>query len=105
MNKAIIGGNLVHDPELRQTNDGTPVCSFRVAAREGKETEFLNVVAWRNTAENVAKYLKKGRYISVIGKIKTRKYEQKEGGTKYITEIIADEVEFGDKPKEYDVFG
>lgn len=112
MNKAIIGGNLVHDPELRQTNNGTPVCSFRIAAREGKETEFINVVSWNKTAENVAKYMKKGRYIVVAGKIKTRKYERKDGGTNYVTEVIADDVEFGEKPKapertgtEYDVFG
>lgn len=100
MNKAFIGGNLVHDPELRMTNNGTPVCSFRVAAKDGKETEFINVVSWNKTAENVAQYMSKGRYVVVFGRIHTRKYERKDGGTNYVTEVIADEVEFGGKPKE-----
>lgn len=110
MNISFIAGNLVHDPELRQTDKGTPVCSFRIAAKHGNETEFINCVAWNKTAENVAQFMKKGRYMSLTGRIKTRSYERKDGTKKYVTEVIADEVEFGNKPKDdnggasYDVF-
>lgn len=106
MNKSIIIGNLVRDPEARMAGDA-PVCTFTVAVsrrvKEGSEpiADYIPVVAWRKLAENCEKYLAKGRKVAVIGSIQTRKYQGQNGDTKYVTEIVADEVEFlSAKPKE-----
>lgn len=101
MNKAILMGRLVKDPELRSTTNGTAVTTFTVAIdRKGKEkvTDFLPCVAWRQTAEFVAKYFTKGRMILVVGEIQTREYTDKAGNKRTVTEIVVDEVSFcGDK--------
>ncbi|MGN1222639.1 MAG: single-stranded DNA-binding protein [Christensenellales bacterium] len=101
MNKAIIIGNLTRDPELTQTTSGISVCRFSVAVprkftnSEGeRETDFLNVVAWRNLADNCHKYLKKGSKAAVTGSIQTRTYDAQDGSKRYVTEIVAEEVEF-----------
>lgn len=104
MNRVNLIGNLTKDPELRSTNSGISVCRFtigvkRLRAAQGAEpqSDFINCVAWRKTAENVAKYLSKGRKVGVTGSIQTRKYEDKDGRTVYVTEVVCDEyggVEF-----------
>ena len=109
MNKAIIIGNLTRDPEKKVTPDGVSVTNFTVAvSRTGnrEKTDFLPVVTWRALADNCAKYLSKGRKVAVIGEIQTRSYTAQDGGKRYVTEIIANEVEFisasmsGSKPSE-----
>ncbi len=97
MNRATIIGNLTKDPELKTTGSGISVCSFTVAVRRPfskDETDFIPVVTWRQLAENCAKFLTKGRKVGVSGRIQTRNYETNNGERRYVTEIIADEVEF-----------
>lgn len=102
LNSAIIMGRLVADPELRTTQNGINVTSFAVAVQRNfagangeKQTDFINVVAWRNQAEFVAKYFQKGQMIAVRGSIQTRKYEDKQTGQKRTAfEIVASEVSF-----------
>lgn len=101
MNKIILIGNLTKDPELTSTNSGVSVCKFGLAvsrkfsnADGEKETDFFNMVAWRNTADLVAKYLKKGNKCGIVGNVQNRSYEAQDGTRKYITEIVVDEVEF-----------
>lgn len=94
-------GNLTKDPDVRSTGSGVSVCSFRIAVtrRFGGQSgervsDFFDVVAWRNLAELCGKYLAKGRKVAVIGELQTRTYDAKDGTKRYVTEIIADEVEF-----------
>ena len=100
MNKVFLIGRLSRDPELRHTTSGTPVCQINVAisrpVQQGAEpqTDFINVVVWNKQAENVAKYLSKGRQIAVEGRIQTRNYDNNEGKRTYVTEVIASNVEF-----------
>ena len=101
MNKAILIGNLTKDPEVRSTPNGVTVCTFSIAVnRRGTNqageriADFFNIVAWRQLGELCGKYLAKGRKVSVIGEIQTRSYDAKDGSKRYITEIVADEVEF-----------
>ena len=101
LNCAIIMGRLTADPELRTTGNGTSVTSFSVAvdrayARQGEErqTDFINVVAWRQTAEFVSRYFQKGSMIAVQGSIQTRNYEDKNGNKRTAVEVIADKVSF-----------
>ena len=101
MNKVFLIGNLTRDPELSTTNSGISVCRISIAvsrrfanADGSRETDFFNVVAWRAIAENCAKYLKKGSKAAISGSIQTRSYEGTDGVKRYITEIIADNVEF-----------
>ena len=100
MNKVIIVGNMVADPEYTTTASNIAVCRFRVAVQrkfkneKGEyESDFLNVVAWRNNADFVSKYLHKGNKIGVIGSIQTRSYDAQDGTKRYVTEIVAEEVE------------
>jgi single-strand DNA-binding protein len=106
MNKAILIGNLVADPELRRTASDLPVCTFRIAVQRRfanqqgvREADFFNIVAWRQTAELCAKFLTKGRKVGVIGAIQTRSYDAQDGTKRYVTEIVADEVEFLGSPQ------
>ena len=101
MNKAILVGNLTKDPEKRSTPNGVSVTTFTVAVQrrmknsEGRyDADFINVVAWRSTADFVAKYFSKGSRIGVVGSIQTRSYDDKNGNRRYVTEVVADEVEF-----------
>lgn len=96
MNKIILTGNLTRDLEMRQTNNGKAVANFSIAvAKFGVEgADFFNVIVWGNQAENCAKYLKKGSKVGIVGTLQNRKYEDREGAVRYITEIVAEQVEF-----------
>lgn len=109
LNKAIIAGRLTADPELKSTGSGVPVISFRVAVnrkykpKDGEEqtrADFLDVTAWRGTAEFVSKYFHKGNSICVVGSIQTRTWTDQNGQKRYATEIVADEVNFVDSKGE-----
>lgn len=100
MNKVFLIGRLSRDPELRHTTSGMPVCQINVAisrpVSQGREpeTDFINVTVWNKAAENVARYLTKGRQVAVEGRIQTRNYDNNEGKKVYVTEVIANNVEF-----------
>ena len=101
MNRATLIGNLTRDPDLRMTNSGISVCTFSIAvqrrfanAQGVREADFLTIVCWRQTAELCARYLSKGRKVAVEGSIQTRSYDAQDGTKRYVTEIIADNVEF-----------
>lgn len=101
MNKIILIGNLTKDPELTSTNSGISVCRFTLAvsrkyknADGEKETDFINCVAWRNLADTIERFVKKGSKIGVIGSMQTRSYEAQDGTKRYVTEVVADEIEF-----------
>ena len=100
INKVILMGRLTKDPELRYTNNKTPVCSFTIAVNNGygekQQTDFINCLAWNKTAEFVTKYFAKGKMIIVIGRIATRSWETQDGKRAYATEVIANEVNFGE---------
>ncbi|MGG2988711.1 single-stranded DNA-binding protein [Geobacillus stearothermophilus] len=100
MNRVVLVGRLTKDAELRYTPSGVAVASFTLAVnrpfanQQGeREADFVNVVAWRKTAENLANYTKKGSMIAVDGRIQTRSYE-KDGRRVYVTEVVADTVQF-----------
>lgn len=101
MQKFICIGNLTKDPELITTNSGISVCRFSIAVSRRytnssgeRETDFLNIVVWRTLGENCHKYLKKGSKCCVVGQVQNRSYEAQDGSKRYITEIVAEEVEF-----------
>ncbi len=101
MNKAILIGRLTRDPEMRTTTSGINSTTFTVAVSRNytsqngeRETDFLNCVAWRKQAENIAKYCTKGTQVAVEGRIQTRSYDAQDGTKRYVTEIIADNVTF-----------
>lgn len=100
MNRVFLIGRLSRDPDLRHTNNGTPVCLINVAVNrqvsQGKEQEadFINVTIWNKQAENVARYLTKGRQVAVEGRIQVRSYDNTEGKRTYVTEVVANNVEF-----------
>lgn len=108
LNCATIMGRLTAKPELRTTNSGLAVTTFSVAvdrsyAKQGEErqTDFINVVAWRQTAAFVTRYFEKGQMIAVQGSIQTRNYEDKNGNKRTAVEIVADKVSFcGEKKKD-----
>jgi single-strand DNA-binding protein len=101
VNKAILIGNLTRDPEMRTSQNGNAVCTFTLAvnrrftdASGNRQADFINVVAFKKTAELCARYLAKGRKCAVVGMIQTRTYDAQDGTKRYVTEVIADEVEF-----------
>lgn len=108
LNYIVMMGRLTHDPELRRTQAGDAVCSFRIACdrdyktKSGeKETDFIDVVAWRGVAETTAKYFAKGRMAVVEGRLQIRPWTDKDGNKRSTTEIVASHVRFGDsKPKD-----
>ena len=109
LNKIVMMGRLTRDPELRQTQSGNSVASFTLAcdrdfAAQGaeKETDFIDVVAWRNTADFVSKYFSKGRMAVVSGRLQIRNWEDKEGNKRRTAEILAENIYFGDSKKEDD---
>ena len=101
-NKVILIGNLTADPELKQTTSGTSVCSFTIAvnrrfakADQGQQNvDFINIVTWRQSAEFVCRYFKKGNPILICGQIQTRTWTDNQGQKRYATEVVADEVSF-----------
>ena len=97
MNKVFLTGRLTKAPEVRSTQNGKSVCTFTLAVdkrRKEDGADFLPVVVWGTLAEVCGKYLDKGRQVAVAGEIHIRSYEAKDGGKRYVTEIIADGVEF-----------
>lgn len=97
MNKVFLIGNLTKDPELSTTTSGISVCKFTLAVSRrfgNNDTDFLPIIAWRGQAENCSKFLKKGSKAAVSGNIQTRTYDANDGSKRYITEIVADEVQF-----------
>ena len=108
LNRIILMGRLVADPELRRTQGGTAVTSFRIAVDRdfkdkqtgGKETDFIDVVAWRGTAEFVSQYFAKGRMAVVEGRLQLRSWMDKEGSKRTSAEVVADNVYFGDSKRD-----
>lgn len=104
INKAILMGRLTRDPEIRHTDSGKAVCNFTVAIENGygeeKSTDFISCVAWNKTAEFVDKYFAKGRMIIVVGRIRTRTWEDRDGKKNYVMEVVASEVAFGESKKD-----
>lgn len=103
LNKVILMGRLTADPELRQTPNNLSVVSFSIAVDrdftpkgEEKQTDFINIVAWRQTADFIAKYFAKGRMIIVEGSLRVRNYVDKQGAKRYATEVVAENAYFGD---------
>lgn len=110
LNHIVIMGRLTADPEVRTTPNGVSVTTFRLACdrdRKSKdtgerETDFISVVAWRNTADFVAKYFSKGRMAVVEGRLQIRPYTDRDGNKRTATEVIAENVYFGDSKKDGD---
>lgn len=107
LNKIILMGRLTRDPELKRTQSGTAVTSFALAvdrdfkSQSGeKETDFIDIVAWRNTAEFVSKYFTKGRMAVVEGRLQIRDYTDREGNKRKAAEVVADNVYFGDSKSD-----
>ena len=101
MNKAFLIGNLTRDPELKKTPNDISVCTFTIAVNRRfpsssgeREVDFLPIVTWKGIADNCSKYLSKGKKNAVIGEIRTRSYQTKQGSTKHVTEIQAEDVQF-----------
>jgi single-strand DNA-binding protein len=101
MNRVVLVGRLTKDPELRYTPNGVPVATFTLAVNRNfsnqqgeRETDFINCVVWRKPAENVANFLKKGSLAGVDGRIQTRNYEGQDGKRVYVTEVLAESVQF-----------
>ena len=112
-NKAILGGRLVADPELKQTQSGIPVCSFRIAvsrrfqsksadAQSQPQADFIDIVAWRSTGEFVSKYFTKGRMAVVEGRLQIRDWTDQNGNKRRTAEVVADNVYFGDSKRDSD---
>ena len=106
LNKVVIMGRFTKDPELRRTGSGTAVTSFSLAcdrdfkSQSGdKETDFIDVVAWKNTAEFVSKYFSKGRMAVVEGRLQIRDWTDKDGGKRRSAEVVADNVYFADSKR------
>ena len=101
MNKVILIGNLAADPETRTTSSGISMCSFRIAVQRRfanqqgvREADFFTIIAWRQLAELCSRFLSKGRKVAVEGTIQNRSYDAQDGSKRYVTEILADNVEF-----------
>ena len=109
LNKIILMGRLTRDPELRRTGSGTAVTSFALAVDRDfkgqggeKETDFIDIVAWRSTAEFVSKYFTKGRMAVVEGRLQMRDWTDKDGNKRVAAEVVADNVYFGDSKRDGD---
>ena len=106
LNKVILIGRFTRDPELRSTPQGTSTCSFSLAvdrnyAKAGgeRQTDFINCVAWRQTAEFISKYFAKGNLVCVEGSIQTRSWKDNDGNNRYATEVVVDQVYFVESKK------
>lgn len=113
LNRIILMGRLTRDPELRHTQQGTAVASFSLAVdrdfkgRDGGEraTDFIDIVAWRSTAEFVSKYFTKGRMAVVEGRLQIRDWTDRDGGKRRSAEVVADNIYFGDSKRDGDSSG
>ena len=105
-NRAILGGRLTSDPELKTTQSGTPVCSFTIAinrrgAKDGQQqSDFVTCVAFKERAELISKYFRKGSSICIVGEIQTRKWKDNNGNNRSATEVIVNEVNFVDSKSD-----
>ncbi len=106
LNKAILMGRLTRDPELKYTNSNLPVVRFSIAVDRNysgnngeRQTDFIDIVAWRKTAEFVSQWFAKGQMIVVVGSIQSRRWQDKNGNNRTSIEVVADEVQFGDSKK------
>lgn len=103
MNVAILMGRLTADPELRHTSNNIPVTSFTLAVDrryktgDERQADFINIVAWRQTAEFVSKYFRKGQQVAVEGSIQSRKYQDKDGNNRTAVEVVANNVYFAER--------
>lgn len=110
LNHITLMGRLTRDPELRRTGSGVAVASFTIAVDRDftdkssgeKETDFIEIVAWRQTGEFVSKHFRKGRMIVVSGRLQVRKWKNKDGENRYTTEVVADNCYFGDSKRDSD---
>ena len=114
LNIVAIMGRLVYDPELKTTPQGTSVCSFRIACDRSytpkgqqRQADFIDVVAWRQSAEFVSKYFQKGSMIAIEGSLQTRKYQDKQGNNRTAVEVLANQISFAgpkaaEKPAVHD---
>lgn len=107
MNKVILMGRLVADPELKTTQSGLSVTQFRLAVKrrfakadDAVQADFIDCAAWRNTAEFVCKYFAKGQQVAVVGALQTRKWQDKDGNNRYATEVVVSEVYFAERKKD-----
>ena len=101
INRTVLAGRLVRDPELRYTSNGVAVSNFTLACnrpfknQDGEqEADFIQCVAWRKQAENIANYMKKGSLVGIDGRIQTRSYEGQDGKMVYVTEVLAESIQF-----------
>jgi single-strand DNA-binding protein len=108
LNRVILMGRLTKDPELRHTANNIQVCLFTLAVNRNfkkdggeREADFINCVAWRNTAEFVNKYFSKGLQVVVSGRLQTRTWDDDEGKKHYVTEVVVDEAYFAESKKDY----
>ena len=111
LNNVNIAGRITKDIELRQTGSGTSVCSFSIACERDfknqsgeKETDFIDVIAWRNTADFISRFFAKGRMIIIDGRLQTRNWEDKHGNKRKAVEIVAENVYFGDSKRQEDTY-
>lgn len=113
MNQIVLMGRLTRDPELRHTQTGTAVASFALAVDRGfaakdggeRQTDFIDIVAWRNTAEFVSKYFTKGQMAAVTGRLQIRDWTDKDGNKRRTAEVVADNVYFTESKKSRDSGG
>ena len=115
LNKVVLCGRLTADPELKQTQNGTAVVTFTLAvnrrfqsksdAAQAQQADFISVVAWRQTAEFISKYFKKGSALCVTGSIQTRSWQDQQGQKRYTTEVVVDEAMFVDSRNDAPVSG
>lgn len=108
LNICILQGRLVADPELRHTQSGVAVATFRIAVDRDfkdketgeKKADFINIVAWRGTAEFVSRFFSKGRMAVVEGRLQVREYNDRDGNRRFVTEVAANNIYFGDSKRE-----
>jgi single-strand DNA-binding protein len=112
VNKAFLIGRLTRDPELRHTNNNIPVATFSIAINRPfsnqsgeKDVDYINIVVWRKQAENVKNYISQGSLVAVEGRIQTRSYDAQDGNKRYITEVVADNVQFLETKQQAQVRG
>lgn len=109
-NKVILMGRLTSDPELKQSASGVSVTSFNIAVDrrfskgEDKQCDFITIVAWRQTADFICKYFKKGQAMLVCGELQTRSWEDQQGNKRYATEVVASEVTFCEAKKDSETY-
>jgi single-strand DNA-binding protein len=107
MNKALLIGRLTKDPDLKYTGNNIPVATFSLAVNRPfanqngeKETDFINIVVWRKQAETAKNYISKGSLVAVEGRIQTRSYDAQDGTKRYVTEVVADNIQFLETKKQ-----